>query len=70
MGRGLFKCRGCGRFFATGLNIGPTADYRRKLRFKDIPYTCTHCGEEHEYSSDDLVDEGPELGSHQRQPRR
>jgi RNase P subunit RPR2 len=70
MGRGLLKCRGCGRFFATGLNIAPGGDYRKKIKFQDIPYRCTYCGEEHEYSSSDLVDEGPEMGSRQRQPPR
>lgn len=62
MGRILIKCAYCSRFFATGMNIPAGQDPRKKHSFKNIPYRCTECGEEREYSSNELVDEGARVG--------
>lgn len=71
MGRILLECLSCGAYFATGLNLASAHDARRKFNFKAIPYRCTNCGVEREYSSDDLVDEGQSVGKKARkQPHR
>lgn len=62
MGRLLLKCQACGRYFATGLNVVTGGDSRRVHKFQGIPYRCTNCGEERDYGSRDLVDEGARVG--------
>ena len=66
MGRLMLKCGSCSRYFATGLNIAQNRDPRSDNKFSELSFRCTSCGSECEYSSRDLVDEGPELGSKDR----
>jgi len=71
MGRILLECQSCGACFATGLNMASAHDARLKFKFKAVPYNCTVCGVEREYSSDDLIDEGQSVGNKGRkQPRQ